>query len=529
MGSTRGTGFRFEVDAVEPATTRASTHPLGDAYQDALFFGLPAATPILTGKEHPLLLSVHTAFAEHRPLVLAPDAVWITIAQGIAQHVRLNAESLRSRLVRHEGKKRIVIEWPDATPPANVESWKGLVDRFRGQLEEDIGGLARLFVADFSTTTEVDRIASEVVLLDAFSPYYDYYLTCICGIPEVTLEGTPDDWKKIRARLDVVRELDLAWWVDDLLPIADQLIETSLGRPDRAFWKSIYKPVEAYGPELITGWIAKLYPYLEIAGRCDVRNPSIGPAMTAMPGISASHVPASLSRARITCVGPDGDRSIGAFAIDGGLLGVEEDDEGRLSARAGFLIRRLGAAIEEIAESIVRDHQTTPRDTTTANDRADGPEDVSAEIVALFDRFASAELCFGEERWVLRAPDRQEKILFRYHPHDQFGHSIRRIIDLPDGTYLGFTWAGHGNHGWVRGHGSCVARSLHSKESALELAFFGPTIAPILAHALETNGDLLAPIGTLGDQLDDFYKTPQRTGVGAVVGRIADFFNKPVW
>jgi Domain of unknown function (DUF4419) len=35
--------------------------------------------------------------------VLSPDAVWLTIAQGVAQHVRMNAEELRPRLVNHGG------------------------------------------------------------------------------------------------------------------------------------------------------------------------------------------------------------------------------------------------------------------------------------------------------------------------------------------------------------------------------------------------------------------------------------------
>jgi len=36
-------------------------------------------------KIHPLLGAVHVAFAEHRPLVLSPDALWLTILQGVAQ------------------------------------------------------------------------------------------------------------------------------------------------------------------------------------------------------------------------------------------------------------------------------------------------------------------------------------------------------------------------------------------------------------------------------------------------------------
>lgn len=50
---------------------------------------------------HALIEAVHTAFAEHYPLVLPPDDVWLCLAQGFAQHVEANAEALRSRFVRH--------------------------------------------------------------------------------------------------------------------------------------------------------------------------------------------------------------------------------------------------------------------------------------------------------------------------------------------------------------------------------------------------------------------------------------------
>ena len=53
----------------------------------------------------PLAQMAHDAFYEHRPMTLSPDAVWFTIAQGFATHVNLNAEALRHRFVRHEGKK----------------------------------------------------------------------------------------------------------------------------------------------------------------------------------------------------------------------------------------------------------------------------------------------------------------------------------------------------------------------------------------------------------------------------------------
>src|SRR5262245_22062239 len=59
-----------------------------------------------TGAPHPLFEAVHTAFASHFPLILSPDDIWLCIAQGFAHHVNQNAELLRERFVRHQGKVR---------------------------------------------------------------------------------------------------------------------------------------------------------------------------------------------------------------------------------------------------------------------------------------------------------------------------------------------------------------------------------------------------------------------------------------
>src|SRR5512138_81120 len=96
----------FQVDDVAPVTQALPSRPLGDMFPDALVVGGDPALPILVPNGvHPLLGAVGRAFAEHRPLVLSPDAVWLTIAQGVATHVRLHAEELRPRLVGHQGRR----------------------------------------------------------------------------------------------------------------------------------------------------------------------------------------------------------------------------------------------------------------------------------------------------------------------------------------------------------------------------------------------------------------------------------------
>jgi hypothetical protein len=59
---------------------------------------------------HPLLAAVHTAFSQHRPLVLTPDSIWITIAQGVAHHMAIYGEQLRSRFVTHQGELELTFE-----------------------------------------------------------------------------------------------------------------------------------------------------------------------------------------------------------------------------------------------------------------------------------------------------------------------------------------------------------------------------------------------------------------------------------
>src|SRR5688572_20010941 len=113
---------RFAVDAVEPAAEPLPTRPLGERYRGALAVGGdPTLAVVDHGAAHPLLAAVAIAFEQHRPLRLSPDAVWLTIAQGIAQHVRLHAEALRARLVRHHGRKRLTVDV--GAMPTDAASW----------------------------------------------------------------------------------------------------------------------------------------------------------------------------------------------------------------------------------------------------------------------------------------------------------------------------------------------------------------------------------------------------------------------
>jgi hypothetical protein len=271
-------GITFAVDDVAPA---ALPLPEDDA-EIAVLFGremtvashavLRLAGPSLYmqrrpgaphDRVHALVLAVHLAFSGHRPLVLTPDAVWLTLAQGFAIHVRTNAEALRQRFVRHRGKKTLEVR---VLSLASADEWGAAIRGFAGPMTEDLGpGTVALFTRPFSTTGPVELVAAHVALLDTFQEYFEYELACICGIPEITLEGTPEDWRDLRRRVEVMGEYGLQRWAEALLPVCDELVATAEGRPDRQFWQAIYKPREQYTDALATGWIVRLFPYLQSA------------------------------------------------------------------------------------------------------------------------------------------------------------------------------------------------------------------------------------------------------------------------
>ncbi|MFD1077099.1 DUF4419 domain-containing protein [Longispora fulva] len=382
----------FQVDEVTPAASPLPTVPLSSVSPGALAVGGdPDRRVLAPGGVHPLLAAVGRAFAEHRPLVLSPDAVWLTIAQGVAQHVRLHAEELRDHLVSHRGRRDLTV--PVTAVPVDAAGWSRAVDQFADLLEGEVGELPG---CDFSTSTAVDRTAGRVVMLDVYSPYFALVMVAVCGIPTVTLTGTVADWRRIADRVDTLDRYGLHEWRRSLAPIAAQFVRAAAGDVDTAFWRRIYNPVDAYGGELITGWAARLYPYLLEDGGIDRPNPllelpldeprdlTVDHRSYRGPGISSAGVPATLSKVRITI----NDRTLdqlSAVELHAGLVGIAQDPDGALRPVAGWHLLPATVHIDHVLDRIVAEHETTP---PVANRFK--PYAVSAEALALYRRFGSA-------------------------------------------------------------------------------------------------------------------------------------------
>lgn len=182
------------------------------------------------------------AYAGHYSVILSPDAIWTLISQGFCHHISLNTEKLKDKIVNHEGKMEIsVISEYDLYSP--LMDWDTLLNDFDIQIAENTkGNIADIMRADFSTTGNTERITSQVTLMSAVKSYFDFAaIHTICGIPTITIEGTPDDWRKIIKKVESLRDYDLGWWVDDLKPILQEFVNASEGNVNKDFWQNIVK------------------------------------------------------------------------------------------------------------------------------------------------------------------------------------------------------------------------------------------------------------------------------------------------
>lgn len=73
--------------------------------------------------------------------------------------------------------------------------WGGVIDEFSEKIKENIGAQCHdTLVPEFSTSTNISRVACEICLMDAMKSYFEYILCGGCGISAVRLAGTLEDW-----------------------------------------------------------------------------------------------------------------------------------------------------------------------------------------------------------------------------------------------------------------------------------------------------------------------------------------------
>ena len=231
---------------------------------------------IFNHKKSSLIQGLVLAYKNHYPITITPDMIWILVLQGFSRFMEKYENLVRERFVNFQGKKDLKIERLAYSPAtATKEVWDGIIKEFVEKIGKHVGQeCIDNLECNFSTTSQVAQITSQVAIMSAMKQYFNYkVLMAGCGISSITLEGSIQDWEKIKSKLEFLSTKALKWWTKHLIPIIDNIIATkkyynSKGKLNEEliqFWKGMIRLKgrgDLYDPHLINGWIVKFIPNL---------------------------------------------------------------------------------------------------------------------------------------------------------------------------------------------------------------------------------------------------------------------------
>lgn len=240
----------------------AKTKPYLQSAGGDILMSSPDETKVYpVSRENGLVGGLISAYNEHHNIVLRPENFWIAVLTQFSQFVNANSEKLRNTFVNFEGKKELVIL--DVGTLRNAP-----YDRMTTRMTEQIAAnlkdasVREWILPSFSTTTSNDTVVCSAVMMATMQKYFDYKFVLRCGIPSVTLLGTPDDYKNLAARIDRLLEFDVGTnlmvkWHAMLKPIFGELINASQGKHNPEFWSKVCSNHGGgSGPSYISGWVS---------------------------------------------------------------------------------------------------------------------------------------------------------------------------------------------------------------------------------------------------------------------------------
>jgi hypothetical protein len=218
--------------------------------------------PYIEESNH-FLMMLGLAFNQHKCVQITPDNLWLLICQGFAQHIKLYPEKFRNLIGSKQEKITIEVRRDDFVK-GKPNPWEEIFPEFTQKMQAHMTqDLYSKLVLKFSTTTLKESTAFEISFMEAMSNYFEFELISLCGIPEIHLEGTVEDYEKILDSCKSLFNFGIDPWLNKVITIIEKIMGAFKGETDFEFWSSIYKQNNESGGPYITGWILQFFPYIK--------------------------------------------------------------------------------------------------------------------------------------------------------------------------------------------------------------------------------------------------------------------------
>ncbi|CAF1573212.1 unnamed protein product [Adineta steineri] len=196
-----------------------------------------------TCNNHPILTAFLRAYNSHEDIILSPDDIWLMICIYFAKYVNNNMVKLRHLFINTQKNELLTVD-NDQTTEMN---WENFLQQIYFQMTNYVkNDLCQLLTNNFSTTTKVESLLSSLTIMSTFKKRFDYtYSINSCGIRHIHFMGNIDDWILLREKTSqlkfyTIENDDFFVYINGILPILDEFIQTYQGNVNNQFWDTIF-------------------------------------------------------------------------------------------------------------------------------------------------------------------------------------------------------------------------------------------------------------------------------------------------
>jgi len=218
-----------------------------------------------------LIDMLHYAWANHLPVKIRPDDLWLQILCQFALYVNNNSEKYQHLFADKDnldGQTQLVVDMTQYNNIRDVPMEK-FIAQIMDQLESKIASndAVSKLQCDFSTSNNITKLVSNIAFMYAVEKYFSYKMILSCGIPWIELDGTLEDWKNFQLKIQylcTIADDNIKSWCQNLEDISVRILNSISNVEDgKQFWKHLfYEDRCGSGSQTCAkGWITNLFIY----------------------------------------------------------------------------------------------------------------------------------------------------------------------------------------------------------------------------------------------------------------------------